>query len=200
MPLIHFQPRPKVPPIGFFDPISVDPKDMMTDVEYLLGILKKLNEVIKQVNTNTEFIDNYTGKIEEIEAEIASLRDEMTIFEQDITTDINNRFAEITVELQSMIATALVQANSYTDAIAAQLREEIRNIALGQITVYDPTTGSINNLQDTLDNMYGATREEAISASEYDALELTATTYDGYEITAFNYDRYGKTILEGASA
>ena len=38
---IPFQPRPKVPPIGFFDPISVDPKDMMTDVEYLLGILKK---------------------------------------------------------------------------------------------------------------------------------------------------------------
>ena len=74
MPLIHFQPRPKVPPIGFFDPISVDPKDMMTDVEYLLGILKKLNEVIKQVNTNSEFIDNYTGKIEELEAEIANLR------------------------------------------------------------------------------------------------------------------------------
>ena len=68
MSLIRFQPRPKVPPIGFFQPISVDPRDMMTDVEYLLGILKKLNETIKQVNSNTEFIDNYAGKIEEIEA------------------------------------------------------------------------------------------------------------------------------------
>lgn len=26
MSLIKFQPRPKVPPIGFFQPISVDPK------------------------------------------------------------------------------------------------------------------------------------------------------------------------------
>lgn len=200
MGLIKFQPRPKVPPIGFFQPISVDPRDMMTDVEYLLGILKKLNETIKQVNSNTEFIDNYAGKIEEIEAEIANLRQEMTTFESQINSQITDRFLEIESELTSMIATALIQANAYTDATAGQLREEIRNIALGQITVYDPTTGMVNDLQDTLDNMYGATREEALSASEYDALELTANAYDGYEITAFNYDRYGKTILAGASA
>jgi hypothetical protein len=99
-----------------------------------------------------------------------------------------------------MIATTLVQANAYTDATAANLRDEIRQIALGQITVFDPTSGMLNNLQDTLDNMYGATREEAITASEYDTLELTATTYDGYEITAFDYDRYAKTILMGESA
>lgn len=200
MGLIKFQPRPKVPPIGFFQPISVDPRDMMTDVEYLLGILKKLNEMIKQVNSNTEFIDNYAGKIEEIETEMASLRQEMTTFESQINSQITARFLEIESELTSMIATALIQANGYTDAIAGQLREEIRNIALGQIRVYDPTTGMENDLQDTLDNMYGATREEALTASEYDALELTANAYDGYEITAFNYDRYGKTILVGASA
>ena len=57
MPLINFQPAPKIPPIGFFDPISVDPKDMMTDVEYLLGILKKLNSMIAQINSNTKFIE-----------------------------------------------------------------------------------------------------------------------------------------------
>ena len=195
---IKFQPRPKVPPIGFFQPISVDPRDMMTDVEYLLGILKKLNETIKQVNSNTEFIDSYAGKIEEIEAEIAALRNEMDIFEEDVTNTINDRFAQIQVELQSMIASALVQANAYTDATASILREEIRQISLGQITVFDPTTGEMNDLQSTLDNMYGATREEALTASEYDALDLTATAYDGYDITAFNYDRYGKTILSGA--
>lgn len=196
MALINFQPNPKIPPIGFFEPISIDPKDMMTDVEYLLGILKKLNEVIKQVNSNTTFIEKYNGKIEEIEAEIASLRQEMTDFERQITDDINTRFNTIKIELQSMIGTALIQANAYTDATAAILREEIREIALGQITVFDPTTGTYNNLQDTIDNIYGTTREEALSASEYDGLELTAATYDGYDITAFNYDRYGKTILQ----
>lgn len=192
---IKFQPRPKVPPIGFFQPISVDPRDMMTDVEYLLGILKKLNETIKQVNSNSEFIDSYAGKIEEIEAEITTLRNEMNTFEENVSSTINNRFAQIQVELQSMIASALIQANAYTDATASILREEIRQISLGQITVFDPTSGELNDLQSTLDNMYGATREEALTATEYDALDLTATAYDAYDITAFNYDRYGKTLL-----
>lgn len=195
MALINFQPQPKIPPIGFFEPISVDPKDMFTDVEYLLGILKKLNEMIAQLNSNTKFIEEYSGKIEQIEAEVASLRKEMTDFENQINLDISNRFAEIEVELRAMIATALIQANAYTDGKFAILEEEIREIVAGQITVYDPTTGIVSPLQTVIDNLYGSSREEALTASEYDALELTATAYDAYQLTAFNYDKYGKTLL-----
>lgn len=193
--IITPQPFPRIPPIGFFDPISVDPKDMMTDVEFLLGILKKINEVIKQVNSNTEFINEYSGKIEELEKEIEELKVEINDFEYQVTNDINYRFEVIKTELRSAIATTLTQANAYTDAIASQLRNEIQQVSLGQITLYDPTTGTMNNLQTVIDNIYSTSREEAITASEYDGLELTATTYDGYEIPAFDYDRYGKTIL-----
>lgn len=195
MGLINFQPRPKIPPIGFFDPISVDPKDMMTDVEYLLGILKKLNSMIAQLNNNTKFIDEYSGKIEEIETDILALRTEMTDFENQVNADINDRFTQIKINLQSAIATTLLRANAYTDATAATLREEIQAVSLGQITLYDPTTGTTNDIQTVIDNIYNTSREEAITAGEYDGLELTAATYDGYEISAFNYDRYGKTIL-----
>lgn len=193
--IIPRQPFPKIPPIGFFDPISVDPKDMMTDVEYLLGILKKLNEMIAQLNSNTTFIEEYSGKIEEIEQEIVALRNEMTEFEDQINADITTRFNAIKVELQSAIATTLIQANAYTDATASVLRQEIQNVSLGQITLFDPTTGTLNNLQSVIDNIYNTSREEALSATEYDALQLTATAYDAYQLTAFNYDRYGKTLL-----
>lgn len=199
MGLITFQPTPKIPPIGFFDPIDVDPKDMMTDVEYLLGILKKLNEMIAQLNANTKFIEEYSGKIEELEAEIAALREEMTEFEENITADIEARFIRIKAELNAMIATALVQANAYTDAIAANLEHEIQQIAIGQITIYDPTTGLLSPLQTVIDNLFGVTRD-ALTATEYDSLEFTATTYDGFQISAFDYDMYGKTLLWPASA
>lgn len=195
MAMIRFQPRPKVPPIGFFEPISADPKDMMTDVEYLLGILKKLNELIKQVNSNTEFIDEYSGKIEELEAEMASLRNEMSEFKDEVNTTIDTRFNAIKLELQSAIATTLIQANAYTDAIASVLREEIKEISLGEITLYDPTTGTLNNLQTVIDNIYSSSREDALTASEYDALLLTAAEYDEKEITAFEFDKSGKSIL-----
>ena len=195
MALINFQPNPKIPPIGFFEPISVDPKDMMTDVEYLLGILKKLNEMIAQLNANTEFIEKYDGKIDKIEAEVAALRSEMSQFEEDVNQTIALQFAQIKVELQSMIATALVQAKAYTDSVAANLEEEIQQISIGQIIVFDPTTGIYSPLQTTIDNLYTVSRNDALTASEYDALELTATEYDAYELTASEYDRNGKTLL-----
>lgn len=195
MGYINFQPNPKIPPIGFFEPISVDPKDMMTDVEFLLGVLKKLNEVIAQTNSNTEFINNYSGRIEEIEAEISRLRNEMTEFETEIRSTIALQFAEIKVELQSMIATTLTEANAYTDSVAANLENEIQNISLGQISLFDPTTGIVSPLQTVIDNLYNSGRDNALTATEYDALELTATDYDGYQLTAYMYDQNGKTLL-----
>lgn len=195
MAYINFQPRPHVPPIGFFQPISTDPRDMMTDVEFLLGVVKKLNEIILQTNKNSEFIDEYTGKIEEIEAEIIALRSEFEQFKADVTNSIAMQFAEIKIELQAMIATALNQANAYTDAIASQLRQEIEQISVGDITLYDPTTGTMASLQTVIDNIYGAGRDDALTATEYDALDLTATAYDAYAISAFDYDKYGKTLL-----
>lgn len=195
MALINFQPNPKIPPIGFFQPISVDPKDMMTDVEFLLGVLKKLNEVIAQTNSNTEFINNYSGKIEEIEAEIANLRQEMTTFEQDINQSIALQFADIKVELQAMVATALTQAKAYTDTVAAQLEQEIQEISIGQISLFDPTTGLYSPLQVVVDNLYTLGRTDALTATEYDALSLTATAYDTYALTAYEYDNNGKSLL-----
>jgi len=199
MALINFQPNPKIPPIGFFEPISVDPKDMMTDVEFLLGVLKKLNEVIAQTNSNTEFINNYSGKIEEIEREIASLRQEMTDFETEINNSIAAQFNAIKIQLQSMIASTLIEAKAYTDTVAANLENEIQQISIGQISLFDPTTGLYSPLQIVIDNLYDLGRTDALTATEYDTLDdgepLTATAYDAYEITAYQYDNNAKSLL-----
>ena len=195
MAYINFQPNPKIPPIGFFEPISVDPRDMMTDVEFLLGILKKLNEVIAQTNANSEFISNYSGKIEEIEAEVQGLRDEMTQFELEVNQNIATQFAELKVELQALVISGINEAKAYTDTVASQLEAEIQEISIGQIYLFDPTTGQYSPLQIVVDNLYNLGRSDALTASEYDALELTATDYDGYELTAYQYDQNGKTLL-----
>lgn len=197
--LINFQPQPKIPPIGFFQPISVDPKDMMTDVEFLLGVLKKLNEVIAQTNSNTEFINNYSGRIEELEAEMNALSQEMITFKNEVNSSIATQFNEIKIELQSMIATALTQANAYTDTIAAQLEQEIQDVSVGAIDVFDPTTGIVSPLQTVINNLYDTGRTDALTATEYDELDdgepLTATAYDAYELTAFQYDQNAKSLL-----
>lgn len=193
--MISLQPYPKVPPYRFFEPISVKPEDMMTDTEFLLGVLKKLNEVIVDTNRNTEFINNYAGKIEEIEAEMDDLKQQMIDFKQETTDMVALQFAELKAELQALIATGLNQANAYTDATAGRLEAEIEQIAIGQISVYDPTTGLYSPLQVVIDNLYGQGRTDALTATEYDGLQLTATAYDGYQLTAFDYDNNGKNLL-----
>lgn len=194
------------PPNTLFQGISTDYQDNLTYVEYLLGVLKKLNEVIVQTNSNTSFIEDYDGRIEAVEREIALLRAEMTEFEAGIDTKFQNleneleatidqRLVDIRSELITLITVYRAEAKAYTDQQIANVEDEINQILIGQITIHDPTTGLQSDLQTVINNLYDSTREEALTATEYDGLELTATTYDAYEITAFNYDQYGKTIL-----
>lgn len=194
------------PPNSLFQGISTNYQDNLTYVEYLLGVLKKMNEVITQVNSNTSFIENYDGRISELETEITALRKEIEDFETKVETDfenletqlidtINTRLVQIRSELIDLLTIYRAESKAYTDTKIAQVEAEIEQILIGQITLRDPTTGLISPLQTVIDNIYDTTREEALTATEYDAIELTATAYDGYNLSAFNYDYYGKTIL-----
>ena len=193
--MISLLPRPKIPPYSFFEPISVEPKDWMTSTEFLMGILKKVNEVVAQTNSNTEFIDEYNGKIEQIEADMTGLKQDMIDFKGEVSATILAEFLRIKSELEALVATALNQANAYTDALGERLSAEIEAITLGQIKVYDSSTGQLENLQVVIDNLFNLSRTDAITASEYDALDLTATAYDAYDLTASQYDNNAKSLL-----
>ena len=188
-------PNPKIPPYSFFEPIGIEPKDWMTSTEFLLGMLKKLNETIVQTNHNTEFIDNYSGKIEELETAMTNLQQQMVDFKAEVNSTIAREFIRIRSELEALIATALNQAIAYTDATASRLESEIQAISIGQIQVFDSSTGQMEDLQTVINNLFNMTRDDALTATEYDALDLTATAYDAYDITASQYDNNGKSLL-----
>lgn len=196
------------PPNTLFQGISTNYLDNLTYVEYLLGILKKLNETIEQVNSNTEFIGSYDQRIEHIELEIVELRNEIQQFESDVQSqfndlesdlnaEINNRLIAVRSELVQLLYQYRNESKAYTDAQIAMIQDEIDNILIGEIVVHDPTTGYDAPLQTVINNIYDSTRADAITATEYDGLNLSASTYDGYEISAFNYDQFAKTILMG---
>ena len=46
-----------------------------------------------------------------------------------------------------------------------------------------------------IDNLFNLSRTDAITASEYDALDLTANEYDAYDLTASQYDNNAKSLL-----
>lgn len=86
---------------------------------------------------------------------------------------------------QGYAATALSDAKNYIDA-------EVLNYTM----MINPITGVYEDVRNVVDDIvtYFHTND-ALTAAEYDALDLTASAYDAYDITAYDYDFSGKTIL-----
>lgn len=185
------------PPNSLFQGITTNYQDNLTYAEFLIGVLKKLNEMIVEVNSHQEFIDNYSGQIEEMQRELAQFEQEWNQYKIDLNNSVEQQIADFKYEVYARLSGEIAQLRSYIDVQDNALKDYIDNVALGQIMVYNPATGQEQDLQTVINSLFDVSRENAITASEYDALELTATYYDGQQISAYDYDTAGKTLLVG---
>lgn len=174
-------------------PLAFD--ESLSYLEMLCATLDKLNETIKQVNKNTEVAEKYEELLQEIESEVDRLEQEYIKFKESIEQEIDERFIEVTraltVYVENQIAVLRYEIQTKYD----ELNQKIEDIIAGDIEVYDPTTGLLSPIQVVINNLFDMNRTNAITASEFDSLELSATTFDSYEITAFNFDVNAKEIL-----
>lgn len=182
------------PPSRLFQGISSNYLDNMTYAEFLLGILKKMNEVIAVSNTQQEFIDEFNVKYQELLIEFEQLRAEFDALEDKITASVQAQFDAFEVEVRNLITATQNYLIAYTDSAEARLQAQIEAIQIGDISVIDPTTGILSPIQTVINNLAGSSAD-ALTATEYDALNLTATAYDNYDITAYDYDFKGKALL-----
>ena len=183
-------------------------------------LMRAFNAFIAEVNTR--FTNLETALRAEIAAAIANMQTqfdalraeieaELDALRAEIAADLNTFKAEIRASLQTMqteienfkieirgqLANLLVQAKLYTDEVAAILQAEIDELQdLGVHTdVTDPTDRKRKHLQPALDRMHEYLRAWALTAGEYDDLELSAATYDSNDLTAYEYDYRGKWHL-----
>lgn len=188
------------PPNSLFEGVTTNWQNNVTYAEFLLGVLKKLNEMIDTVNEHSEFIDNYAGEIEEMQKELAEFKAEWAKFQIDINNSITAQITAFKAEVYGELTAQLTQLRSYIDVQDLALKDYIDQVALGQIYLYNPATGERQDLQTVINSLFDVSREDALTASEYDGLELTATYYDGQDISAYDYDTAGKTLLMPVSA
>lgn len=135
---------------------------------------------------------------------INDLKTEMNASMEQCKTDITNAYTayvnqqinllKIYVDSQdesfdslarSYADTALTMANQYTD-------EHILDYNM----MINPITGEYDDVREVVDDIVKYFHSEnALTAAEYDALNLTAEGYDAYDLTAYDYDFNGKTLL-----
>jgi len=175
-------------------------KESLTYEEQILWLQKYLNDMLEWLTKLQEDFDNIDLNFDELEQKITNLQSEVDSITELLNTkaskeELNTAISNLETELKSLIQSDYEVLKEYVDTQDEYLQYQIDHFDIDNIKIIDPTTGIEENIQTVIYNIYDQTRDDAITAAEYDALELTATAYDAKEITAFDFDKYGKTLL-----
>lgn len=175
----------------------------MTYEEQLLYLCNKLDkELIPAFNQLIEDFNNYQINFDELNYKMADLEGKFA----DLVVEVNNMSADIYAEVDSKNAqlynSVISLLNDYVNSFTLQLNlfkqeieEQIRQIELGNVEAYDPTTGEYANVSQVIMNVYDSLRNNALTVTEFEALDLTATDFDALDVSAYNFDVNGKTFV-----
>lgn len=181
-------------------------EDALSYYEVLGKISYKLNEVIEQLNqydpesvvneviserlaayTNSTVVPLINDAKASLQASIDNLGDDY----YDYKRTINNQIGELNTRLTGLgitIAGIEESCNNYTDQKVAEV---VYNLPL----MPSPLTGEDVTVFQAINELAQLMRDNALTATEYDAKNLTASAYDARALTAFQYDWHGKTLL-----
>lgn len=177
--------------------------------EVLCKFSSKLNEVINTLNSFESDVYSY------IDQQIQNLSTNWIQIVYNILNEYSQNFddklqqehewnimehaniiAQISAQIQ-IINDAIISGDNanrdYINGQIAKLKAEIPVIT--SVMVYDPTSGQLVDIQIALNNIYDKLRCGALTASEYDALQISAEHYDSLLLTAFDYDCCGWRYL-----
>lgn len=178
-------------------------KDSLTYEEQILWICNYINTVVvPTVNEYVDKINNYEVNFDEINEailliknDIATINYNLVEFYNRISGETNQKLTEYNNNIIRLMNDYQIIFNNSLNNLKIELENEIREIELGNVIAYDPTTGEYENVSTVIQNVYDSLRQNSISASEFDSLELTCTEFEAYDISAYNFDLNAKVIL-----
>lgn len=170
--------------------------DALSDYEILCKIFEYFDNQIKAVD------EKYSGlfdTVEQLENDFAQLKIDIATtlsdFKTSIKNDVNTALQQNYNEVIRLLSEYQTVFNNQIANLRADLMAEIQRIELGDVKAYNPTNGLVENISVVIMDVYEILRQNAISCTEFDSLELTATEFDNKELSAYNFDVNGKVML-----
>lgn len=157
-----------------------------------IALQKEVEEAIAEI---PQLRADFEALVERFNQTIEELQAQYEAFEEEVEQEINTKIAEVRQAIMLVVDSYFQTLDSKIDTEIAGVYDAMENWIIGSTIVFNSLQGRQTTLQVYLDDLAGLNRTEAITASEYDALELGAKEYDDKEITAHDYDYFGKTIL-----
>lgn len=168
------------------------------DYQQLLSRVEKLENEVDDFITeiNQRFDELKTGleayifqqvqeALGQLILELGTLEDAIRQLRIDLQSEI--------IELRSGYQAADTALKFWLEARLEQFRNEIPDLTT--VNVWNPVRGTVTSIQICVNDLYDISRTGALTAYEYDAMELTAAEYDALELSAYNYDNFARDIL-----
>lgn len=182
--------------------------EVQAEINRLLAIVNRaIADLQNQLEANNEFIFEYVeNKLEEFKELIPDYeniyvynpyRGEVTHLQQAINDlySVASIWGLTAAQYDSLGLTADKYDNLGLSAIEYDTLGYKLLFKDPDLYMFNPFTGNIDPLKSVIMSLVGLHRDDALTAEEYDLLELDADSYDSYEITAYDYDFSAKTIL-----
>lgn len=167
--------------------------DAINQIEIDFDALKQ--EVEEAIQDIPQLRADFEALVIRFDETIAELQAQYEQFEQDVEDEINAKIAEVRASIMIVVDSYYETLNNKVNTEVARLDNKIETFPIASTIVFNSLQGRETTLQVYLDDLAGVNRNNAITANEFDGLDLTATNYDSKQISARDYDYNGKTIL-----
>lgn len=184
--------------------ITQDFENLQSYVKSQLGKVTELENEFKSFTTEVDNkFDTYEAQLNKqfdsfkvgINRQLDQIRTDFESFKKQVNADVAEQLAVVQTNLLSVINGVENELNAKLDKAIEDFNYRFDHMVVSRALVYNTVRGKETTLQEYLDDIAGTLRGDAITAGEYDALELTAQEYDDKEITAYDYDYFGKSLL-----
>lgn len=216
---------PKLTPLStatpnslIFEEVPTNYDDALTYMEFLLAVLKKVNSMVESVNTVIDSIDGMAEEVERVTARLDVINDliseitaTISIMQADIANNyhlienLQNNAQDLQNQINALPEYILAIVDQKDTAVKVFLQNQINDISdridglnASNLYGFDPASGLRQPIQEIINSLYDVIRVNALTAVEYDNLELSAQDYDNEELTAYNYDFNARLLLDNA--
>lgn len=200
--------------------------DNVTDLNSRVNVLTdEVNEIANEINNfeaeiNAKFDDlvirieaELGEKFEDYDRQFAELKAETQAELLELQREMNNFMeftfpqfqAEIRQAINDELAIIYERFDSLEDDLKAYIYNELQKILEqipGHVIILDPMTGDYQDIQSVINHIYDAMRYYALTAAEYDALELTCDEFAHIVVngvprglTCLEWDLYAKLFI-----
>lgn len=171
--------------------------------DWKAGIDADLTSMQQQLNNyetrfqqlSTDLYNQIVSLQNDLEHEIDTRLNDIDLMVTQLILEIEQRMSTLARQLMGLIEANNQLNREYIETRLAEFIDSLPEYTAENIFIHNPVKGRTDSLQNTVNDLYDLARVEALTAEEYDALQLTAEEYDDLELTAYEYDNYGRKKL-----